>query len=152
MYKKLNNTCLEQNLNQEKKLNSIEIQKKKFSYNKKIELVNKINKIKKKSYLIDIFKIITSHTKDYTENNNGIFIFFHNLDDIVYEQLEVYVNNIYKSHKYSNKKILDMLSSEYSDTNTFTETVDIENKDLSNREKMILRRKKYEEYLNQNQN
>ena len=45
-----------------------------------------------------------------------------------------------------------MLSSEYSDTNTFTENADIENKDLSNREKMILRRKKYEEYLNQNQN
>ena len=118
-----------------------------------MELINKINKIKKKDYLVDIFKIITNYTKDYTENSNGIFIFFHNLDDIVYEKLENYVNNIYKSHRYSNKKILDMLSSEYSDTtNNYSETNDTENKDLSNREKMILRRKKYEEYLSQNQN
>ena len=48
---------------------------------------------------MNIFKIITSHNKDYTENANGVYIFFHNLDDEVYEKLETYVNNIYKLHR-----------------------------------------------------
>mgnify|MGYP000951179784 CR=1 FL=1 len=45
-------------------------------------LVKKINKIKKKEYLINIFKIITKDSKDFSENNNGIFIFFHNSNHI----------------------------------------------------------------------
>lgn len=151
MDKNLNNEYLNENLN-EKNINSIEIKSKKYDYNKKMDIVNKINKIKKKEYLLNIFKIITNHTKDYTENNNGVFIFFHNLDDSVYDRLENYVNNIFKIHKKSNKKILDILSSEYSDSNIYSETIDYENKDLSNKEKMIFRRKKYENYLNKNQN
>ena len=151
MDKNLNNEYLNENLN-EKNINSIEIKSKKYDYNKKMDIVNKINKIKKKEYLLNIFKIITNNTKDYTENNNGVFIFFHNLDDSVYDQLENYVNNIFKIHKKSNKKILDILSSEYSDSNIYSETIDYENKDLSNKEKMIFRRKKYENYLNKNQN
>jgi hypothetical protein len=46
-----------------------------------------VSKIKKKEYLIKIFKIITQDNKDYTENNNGIFIFFHNLSDDTYYKL-----------------------------------------------------------------
>ena len=68
----------------------------KYDHNKKAELVRRINKIKKKEYLINIFNIITASSKDYTENTNGVFIFFHNLEDDVYEKLESYVNNIYK--------------------------------------------------------
>ena len=54
----------------------------KYDYLKKMNLVKKINKIKKKEYLINIFKIITKDSKDFSENNNGVFIFFHNLSDV----------------------------------------------------------------------
>ena len=147
----------------------------KYDYAKKTELVKKINKIKKKEYLFNIFKIITSSSKDYTENTNGVFIFFHNLDDEVYEKIENYVNNIYKLHR-KNSSLKNIINSELSDNlMIFSETINEDsiessqiknndpynnnynkdtkelNKNLSNKEKMIIKRKKYEEYLNQNQ-
>ena len=118
-----------------------------------MELVKKINKIKKKEYLIEIFKILTSETNDYSDNNNGVFIFFHNLSDDTYEKVESYVNNIYKLHKQINTSA-NIFNSELSDINqNISETIEISNNDknLSNKEKMIMRRKKYEEYLNHNQ-
>jgi len=123
-----------------------------YDHNKKMELVKKINKIKKKEYLLDIFKIILLYSKDYTENNNGVFVFFHNLDDNVYAQIESYVNNIYKIHK-KNSNILNIYNSDLSETFVSnSDTIEIENdKSLSNKEKIIMRRKKYEKYLNQNQ-
>ncbi len=148
----------------------------KYDHNKKAELVRRINKIKKKEYLINIFNIITASSKDYTENTNGVFIFFHNLEDEVYEKLESYVNNIYKLHK-KNLNLKNIINSELSDSiigmsetindidnhldtdnnsanisnnNTNEEIKDI-NKQLSNKEKMIIKRKKYEQYLNKNQ-
>ena len=125
----------------------------KFDHAKKMELVKKINKIKKKEYLIEIFKILTSETNDYSDNNNGVFIFFHNLSDDTYEKVESYVNNIYKLHKQINTSA-NIFNSELSDINqNISETIEISNNDknLSNKEKMIMRRKKYEEYLNHNQ-
>jgi len=147
----------------------------KYDYAKKTELVKKINKIKKKEYLFNIFKIITSSSKDYTENTNGVFIFFHNLDNEVYEKIENYVNNIYKLHR-KNSSLKNIINSELSDNlMIFSETINEDsiessqiknndpynnnynkdtkelNKNLSNKEKMIIKRKKYEEYLNQNQ-
>jgi len=125
----------------------------KYDHVKKIEIVKKINKIKKKEYLIEIFKILTSETNDYSDNNNGVFIFFHNLSDDTYEKVESYVNNIYKLHKQINSSA-NIFNSELSDTNqNISETIEISNidKNLSNKEKMIMRRKKYEEYLNHNQ-
>jgi hypothetical protein len=128
------------------------VNKTQTSYNKKLEIVKKINKIKKKEYLLNIFKIITTYSNEYTENTNGIFIFFHNLPDEVYEKIENYLNIIYKLHiKTDIKNIFD---SDFSDTNvteTIYSNIDNQNKDLTNKEKIILRRKKYEEYLQQNQ-
>jgi hypothetical protein len=96
--------------------------------------------------------LIILFNKEYTENNNGVFIFFHNLDDEVYEKIENYVNLIYKMHKKTDN-ILNIFSSDFSDSiNIVSDTIEFENnKDLSNKEKMIMRRKKYEEYLFQNQ-
>lgn len=136
------------------------IQKKNYDHNKKMELVKKINKIKKKEYLLDIFKIITHYSKDYTDNNNGVFIFFHNLEDEVYEKIENYVNKIYKMYKKPSSSIYNICNSELSDSQNFlsdtqtcvTDTIELDHdKNLSNKEKQIMRRKKYEKYLNQNQ-
>ncbi len=150
-------------LNLEKKNNDnttdIIIKISKYDHNKKLELANKINKIKKKDYLVNIFKIIASGSKDFTENTNGVFVFFHNLDDETYEKVETYVNHIYKLHKKKHS-VKNILSSELSDSIiNYSDTIESElpetdldaNKELSNKEKMIMRRKKYEEYLVQNQ-
>jgi hypothetical protein len=125
----------------------------KYDYSKKLSLVRKINKIKKKDYLLNIFKIILKDNKDFTENNNGVFIFFHNLTDETYEKLEMYVNYIFKLHQKNT-------TSELSDTIKNSDIVStLENKkeifissNLSNKEKSLLRRKKYEEYITCNQN
>ncbi len=150
-------------LNLEKKNNDnttdIIIKISKYDHNKKLELANKINKIKKKDYLVNIFKIIASGSKDFTENTNGVFVFFHNLDDETYEKVETYVNHIYKLHRKKHS-VKNILSSELSDSIiNYSDTIESElpetdldaNKELSNKEKMIMRRKKYEEYLVQNQ-
>jgi hypothetical protein len=122
----------------------------KYDYFKKMEIKKKIEKIKKKEYLVDIFSIITSSTKDFSENNNGMFVFFHDLTDETYEKVENYVNNIYKLYK-TNTNIPNIFNSEISETVNDTSNI-INDKNLTNKEKMIQRRKKYEEYLSHNQN
>ena len=121
----------------------------KFDHSKKMEIKKKIEKIKKKEYLIDIFKIITSHTQHYSENNNGVFMFFHDLSDEIYEKVENYVNNIYKLYKTTNNSA-NIFNSEISETLNETSESQID-KELTNKEKNIFRRKKYEEYLLHNQ-
>ena len=123
----------------------------KYKYNDKIELVKKINKIKKKEYLINIFSIISSSTDNYTENNNGIFIFFHNLDNEVYNKIGDYVNLIYKiNHQTSITNIINSDSQILNSENN-NESDDDNELSLSNKEKILLRRKKYKKYLDYNQ-
>lgn len=153
------NNIINMNISDNSLFNSDIIINKKFDYNKKMDLVRKINKIKKKKYLLDIFKIILLYSKNYTENNNGVFVFFHNLDDDVYEKIELYVNDVYKLHKnnldLNPKSIITTVQTDGSDI--FTESSEIINhdldneKNLSNKEKIIMKRKKYEKYINQNQ-
>jgi hypothetical protein len=121
----------------------------KFDHVKKMEIKKKIEKIKKKEYLIDIFKIITSHTQDYSENNNGVFIFFHDLSDEIYEKVDNYVNNIYRLYKTNNNSG-NIFNSEISESIGDNSEKNID-KHLTNKEKIIFRRKKYEEYLSHNQ-
>lgn len=129
--------------------------KKKYDYSKKMELVKKIQKIKKSEYLINIFKIIKLQSKKYNINSNGIFIMFHDLTDDVYENIDNYVNSIYKLHKKS-LSVENIYDSELSENQIIqtilSDTIELDNeKNLSNKEKVILRRKNYEKYLNQNQ-
>jgi predicted RNA-binding protein with PIN domain len=139
-------------------INTIEYEKdfkNKYNYNKKMELVKKINKIKKIDYLINIFKIISLHSKNYNINNNGIFVFFHDLSDTAYDAIDKYVNSIYKLHKKSSN-IINIYNSDYTDDpiiqSILSDTIEFKNeKELSNKEKIIMRRKKYEQYLDQNQ-
>ena len=70
-----------------------------YDYNFKIELSKKINKIKNKKILYEIFLIITQFTKSYNQNDNGTFVFFHNLPDIAYVKINNYVNRIYRMHQ-----------------------------------------------------
>jgi hypothetical protein len=128
---------------------------KKYDYSKKMELVRKIQKIKKSEYLINIFKIIKLHSKKYNINSNGIFVMFHDLPDEVYGDIENYVNLIYKLHKKS-LNVDNIYDTECSENkiiqSILSDSIELDNeKNLSNKEKVIFRRKKYEKYLNQNQ-
>jgi hypothetical protein len=128
--------------------------KKKYDYTKKMELVKKIQKIKKSEYLINIFKIIKMESKNYNVNNNGIFVMFHDLSDEIYENIENYVDSIYKLHKKS-MNIINIYDSEYSENqliqSILSDKIELDNeKNLSNKEKVIMKRKKYEKYLDQN--
>jgi hypothetical protein len=131
----------------------------KYDYSKKLQLVRKINKIKKKDYLLNIFKIILKDNKDFSENNNGVFIFFHNLTDETYEKLEMYVNYIFKLHqKNTNSELSDSIKNSDIISSIAMGAINDNKKEihvsgnLSNKEKSLLRRKKYEEYINCNQN
>lgn len=131
----------------------------KYDYSKKLQLVKKINKIKKKDYLLNIFKIILKDNKDFSENNNGVFIFFHNLTDETYEKLEMYVNYIFKLHqKNSNSELSDSIRNSDIISSIAISNIGDNKKEihiasnLSNKEKSLLRRKKYEEYITCNQN
>ena len=131
----------------------------KYDYSKKLQLVRKINKIKKKDYLLNIFKIIIKDNKDFSENNNGVFIFFHNLTDETYEKLEMYVNYIFKLHQKNTSSELSDSIKNSDIISSIAIGISGENKkeilitgNLSNKEKSLLRRKKYEEYITCNQN
>jgi hypothetical protein len=101
---------------------------KNYDHVKKLELVRKIKKIKKQEYLKNIFKIIRLHSDNYNINNNGVFVFFHNLSDEAYEQIENYVNNIYKIHKKTFNNILNIYNSDLSETQIIcSDTIEIEN-------------------------
>jgi len=140
------NNILENNTTSEITINLEKMPK--YDHNKKIELKKKIEKIKKKECLIDIFHILTSDKEEYTENNNGVFFFFHDLSDEIYEKVENYVNNIYRLYKTNNTT--NMFNSEISETAN-TNSYNYIDKNLSNKEKNFVKKKNYEEYLERNQ-
>jgi hypothetical protein len=126
-----------------------EINQPKYNYNFKIELMNKIKKIKKKEILVKIFLIITEETKVYTQNENGIFLFFHNLSDNTYEKLNNYIDSIYNMYlKKQNNNILDSYKPFITEKN---DTINNIISEYSVHEKQLIKKKQYNEYLQQNQ-
>ena len=70
----------------------------KYSYDEKVELSEKMSRIKKKEYLAHIFNIITSHNggKYYGGPVNTI-LYTHNLTDKAYDELTEYLSIIYNN-------------------------------------------------------
>jgi hypothetical protein len=129
--------------------NENEIIQPKYNYHFKIDLMNKIKKIKKKEILVKIFLIITEETKVYTQNENGIFLFFHNLSDNTYEKLNNYINSIFSMYlKKQNNDILDSYKPFITEKN---DTINNIISEFSVHEKQLIKKKQYNEYLQQNQ-
>lgn len=125
----------------------------KFSHDKKKKLADRISKIKKKSDLEKIFEIVYEENKQVTENNNGIFMYFHNLSNETYMKLEAFLD------KNSKKK--DNKMSEEHDTLSEKEFVSYVQEDgfnndqkmkLSNKEKIIVKRILYDDTLAKSNN
>lgn len=135
---------------------------KKFTSEDKEKLKDKIDRLKP-IYQLKILEIIGSELTEYTINSKGVLLFFHNFSDDVYNQISNYLNKLEKNR---HKKLIESLASDLSDTiiksdNIINEnkatsdiinTIEIDNeKNLNNKEKAIMRRKKYDEYLQKNQ-
>lgn len=125
-----------------------------YTHDKKKKLAEKISKIKKKEVLVKIFEIIYADNKNITENNNGLFMFFHKLQDSTYEKLENYIKEL------NNKRQLNK-------STTLTESDSTEKKEFipyskdefpaqdgmgpklkfSNKEKNLIKRKRYDKYI-----
>jgi hypothetical protein len=87
------------NINEVKEEKDICIKNRKYNYEFKIELKNRIEKIKNTKYLAEIFTIINKDQKGYMENKCGIFMYIHELGDETYNKLESYLDNLYYKNK-----------------------------------------------------
>lgn len=124
-----------------------------YSHEQKEKLARKINKIKNKNKLVDILKLIQKDDaySGVTENNNGLFMLFHKLSDETYVKIEKFIKKMNKN----NPDDMDPLSTENVTTESIT-TYSTDNYPFesqsrlkySNREKCIIKRKLYNDALN----
>lgn len=132
-----------------------------YNNHKKKRLVEKITKLKP-VYQLKILKIMKPEIKDdYTINNNGTYLFFHSFSDEMYDKISLFIKKI---EDKKNKRIIKSIASDFSDTvfnsdigkditSDIVDAIEVDSeKDLNNKERMIMRRKKYYEYLDKNQN
>ena len=125
-----------------------------FSIDDKKDLANRIQKIKRKNILKKIMKIIIKNNEKYLENNNGVYMFFHNLKNETYSELEICLKSIEK--KIKNKSNLTN-ESPLSDTKYkpyIEKNNNILNQSnilrLSNTEKNLIKRKAYDKKIENN--
>lgn len=120
---------------------------KKFAYDDLTELVRQIENIKKKSLLNEIRDIIFNSNPDlkYTENSNGIYFHFHNLNQETYSKLDKFL----KKNKH--------LIIEEDSTENYFEVKNNKDKDetdfltgFSNREKNLIKRRLYDTAISKN--
>lgn len=137
----------------------------KYSTNDKKNLKEKIlklSKYKNRSHILFVAKIVLKSTDNYSTNSNGIFTIINNLSDDAYDEIN---NYIVKLEKNRSRMLIKNLTSDISDTIIDSDNlmknskisdsginieVDTE-KYLTNKEKVIMRRKNYEKYLEKNQ-
>jgi len=130
-----------------------DIKKYKYPKIKKEILKNKIEKIRNKTILANIFLIIESENNDImnnsTVNSNGIHMLFNNLSYNTYVHLERYILRYERNRQ---KEILEMQNSDdlrYSDSinahnsSEYSET-NMSRLKYSNKEKMLIRRCEYD--------
>jgi hypothetical protein len=133
-----------------------------YSHKKKEKLANKVSKIKRKKDLVNIFKIINGENDNVTENNNGLFLFFHNLQYETYIKLENYLNHMNNSSNSDNNS--DNNNS-YSDELSFKKEYKPYSIDefpsqrnfspklkYSNKEKNLIKRQRYDDNINNENN
>ncbi len=138
-----------------------------YTHDKKKKLADKISKIKKKEVLVRIFEIIYSDNKDITENNNGLFMFFHKLKDSTYEKLDSFLREVNNNNKKSASKTTSTTT-----TTSSSETDSADKKEFipytrdefpaqdgmspklkfSNKEKNLIKRKRYDKTISNETN
>lgn len=122
-----------------------------YSHERKKKIAEKIQKIKRKNDLIKIFKLIYEENNQITENNNGIFLFFHKLSDETYKKIEEMLKKIQKKKNEDSDRQKINYTPYYKDEFTEQEKI-IPKMKLSNMERNIIKRIRYEENMNKENN
>ena len=125
-----------------------------YSHSQKKRLATKIGNIKNKKQLIQIFKIMEEDPIcSYTENNNGMHLFFDKFSISTYKKLESYLEELKQSSEKESSvtensidtptsDTINYSQDEYANHNIFTPKLK-----LSNKEKNLLNRKKYDKAI-----
>lgn len=127
-----------------------------YSYDQKKKLAAKIQGIKKKENLIEIFKIVHEDNPQFTENHNGVFMFFDKLENTTYYKIEKFLNKLKRKNDGPDQS--SITSSEcksekaeytpYADEE-FPAQTNMEPKlKYSNTERSLIKRKQYDKNIN----
>jgi hypothetical protein len=121
-----------------------------FTREQKKNLANKISDVENKKDIINICKLIKDdksfdHKTGVAENDNGVFMYFHKLENETYAKIEKYINAM-------NDKIISEISSEEVKNyvpyiqDEYELTPDNGQKmKYSNKEKTLLKRQRYDQ-------
>ena len=127
-----------------------------YTHQMKKKLANKIKKIKKKEDIAKILNIILADNPSYMENSNGLFMFFHQLNDSTYEKIDAELKSINKKRKLFSESSIN--SDTFSEKKEYTPYAKDEfpsqqgispKLKFSNREKSLIKRRRYDKNINQ---
>jgi hypothetical protein len=146
-----------------------------YTHDKKVKLANKISKVKKKSDMIKIFEILYEDNQSLKENKNGIFMYFHKLNNKTYHKLDTYLKQINSKENYYTESVTSPTSeklisesqltedSESCNSSSYTKSTEYKpytqdefpsQKGISakfkysNKEKNLIKRKRYDDHIN----
>lgn len=129
--------------------NSIETQPNIYERNDKIVLLRKINKIKNVDIHKKILDIIESNNDiSITKNNQGAFMFFHNLTNDTYIQIHKLVSNYLEQKKQqgiTETNISESYSHYQKDNDPYYNDTKLK---YTNSERAVLKQKEYENEIN----
>lgn len=123
----------------------------KYTTSKKEKLIDKIGELEKKDDYMEIYKIIQKRSKKPVKKvGESIMMFFHDLEEETYAELDKFLKKTVKTNK------IDKTNSEYTEdykaysNDEFPDQKIVSAKlKYSNREKNLIKRKRYDETLNQ---
>ena len=122
-----------------------------YSYEKKKRLADKISKIKKKDDMVKVLEIIYEDNKNITENQNGLFMLFHNLDDSTYHKLDAYLKSVSKKRSSTGSITSDSISEKKEYKSYIDDDFDHNrlnpNMKYSNKEKNLIKRNRYDNLI-----
>ena len=112
----------------------------KYPYEKKKLLADRIGEVRKKEHMKKIFAIIRKENPQITENNNGIFLFFHNYNTSTYVEIEQYLDSIKKDSNSSERlEYTPYATDEFSKQNNISPKLK-----YSNKEKILIKKHRYD--------
>ena len=122
---------------------------KKYTHAKKERLVNKINKLTNKEHLKKVLKIIKDRESEpMKDTGHSTVMFFHNLNDETYTALDKYIKSVTKKVKKSTPSSASAQEYVPYSNDEFPMQKHLSpNLKLSNRERNILKKTKYDRNL-----
>lgn len=130
---------------------------KEYTYEMKKKLaarISKLDKVKDKQHLIKIYEIISGENPTITEKKNEVLMFFHKLNNETYNKLDNYIKQIRKKLKNDSsntstekKEYKPYAHDDFPDQEKLSPKLK-----YSNREKNIIKRQRYDETINSDNN